>query len=74
MVNDQFEGPEIIPEKVMVSQASGSVAPERRSRDHVPSSAMVRTWLTAVGAELVQLIVIVPVAILLVAPLASCAW
>ena len=51
-----------------------SIAPERRLRDPVASSLIVRDWLTAVGAALVQLIVTVPVAVLLVAPEASRAW
>lgn len=70
-MKEPFEGPEIIPENVMVSQMSESVEPERRLSDPVLSSAILRDWLTATGAELVQLMVIVPVAIFEVAPDAS---
>ena len=68
VVNDPFDGPEIIPENVIVSQASESVAPERRLSDPVLSSARERDWLTATGAVLVQLMVMVPVAVAVLTP------
>ena len=58
-----FEVARMSPENVMVSPISASVAPERRLRAPVLSSAIVRDWFTATGAVLVQLIVTVPVAI-----------
>lgn len=74
VVNDPLLGHEIIPENVIVSPVSVSVAPERRFRDPVLSSEIVSTWFTAVGAELVQLIVTVPVAIFESHPEISSAW
>jgi hypothetical protein len=43
VVKVPFEGEETIPEKVIVSQLSASVAPERRFREPVPSSEIVST-------------------------------
>ncbi len=55
----------------MVSPVSVSIAPERRFSDPVPSSVIVKNWFTIVGAVLVQVIVIVPVAVFERDPLAS---
>ena len=63
-----FEGAVRIPENEIVSPISASVAPERRLRLPVLSSAIVRSWLTATGALFVQLIVTVPVAMFEVDP------
>ena len=71
MVKVPFEGAVRIPENEIVSPISASVAPERKFRLSVLSSAMVRSWLTATGAVFVQLIVTVPVAMFEVDPEAS---
>ena len=71
VVKVPFEGAVRIPENEIVSPISASVAPERRLRLPVLSSAMVRSWLTATGAVFVQLIVTVPVAMFEVDPEAS---
>lgn len=70
-----FEVVVIIPEMERVSPASGSVSFEMRLMVlFVESSVTMAESLLAVGALLEHEMVIVPVAILLVAPLASCTW
>ncbi len=70
-----FDVVDTIPEMERVSPKSGSVSLAVRLMVlSVESSVTIAESLTAVGALLEQLIVIVPVAMLLVAPDPSSSW